>query len=160
MYKCLLFLLLLLAVSARMFSQNLWVENLKVEQRQNPLGIEKLSPAMGWQLKSSKKNVLQTAYRVLVADDLGLLKNDKGNIWDSDQISSEQSIRVKYEGLKLIPAKTYYWKVMVWDNKGNKSAWSDISYWQMGLLSKQDWNEARWVAYEKIPDSLVNIFFG
>ena len=146
-----------LVISAPVFSQKLDVVHLTIECKENPQGIEKLSPALGWQLKSSKKAVLQTAYRVLVADDLELLKKGEGNIWDSRKIFSEQSIRVKYSGPKLIPAKTYYWKVMVWDKKGNNSGWSDISQWQMGLLSNEDWKRAEWIAYEKIPDSLVNI---
>src|SRR6478736_2474020 len=76
----------LLAVSATAWSQKLALVNLTVESKKNPLGIETSSPALSWQLASSKRNILQTAYRVLVADDLSLLGKDSGNIWDSKKI--------------------------------------------------------------------------
>jgi alpha-L-rhamnosidase len=47
--------------------------------------------------------------------------------------------------------------VMVWDNKNRFSLWSSFSQWQMGLLTKEDWKKANWIAYEKIPDSLIDI---
>ncbi|HEY5393417.1 MAG TPA: family 78 glycoside hydrolase catalytic domain, partial [Hanamia sp.] len=41
-----------------------------------------------------------------------------------------------------------------WDNKNNESQWSKTSSWQMGLLNKNDWKDARWIAYAAMPDSL------
>ena len=40
---------------------------------------------------------------------------------------------------------------MIWDNKSQQSKWSEIAYWQMGLLSIKDWINEQWIAYEKIP---------
>lgn len=148
-------LICLLFVSLHCFSQQLSVVKLTCENRQAPMGIETQTPSLSWQLLSNKRNVLQTAYRILVADDSSLLKSNKGNIWDSKKVVSDQSIQVKYNGKGLLPAKTYYWKVMVWDNHKQSSAWSRISSWQMGLLSEQDWNGAKWIGYEEIPDSLI-----
>ncbi|MCH5598771.1 hypothetical protein MKP09_13075 [Niabella ginsengisoli] len=42
---------------------------------------------------------------------------------------------------------------MVWDNKGNQSTYSKISYWRMGLLKTDDWKGAKWIAYDVLPDS-------
>lgn len=147
----------LFAIPATAYSQKLNVTYLTVESKEDPLGIESLSPALSWWLVSSNRNVLQTAYHILVADDIGLLGKDSGNVWDSKKIYSDQSIRVKFAGEKMEAAKTYYWKVRVWDNKDHISPWSSISQWQMGLIAKEDWKQAQWIAYEKIPDSLVNI---
>jgi len=100
---------------------------------------------------------MQTAYRIIVSDDSTLLDKNIGNFWDSKEISSDQSINVSYRGKQLQSASTYYWKVMVWDNKNHVSAWSRISKWQMGLFTKKDWKSAKWIAFEKIPDSLVDV---
>ena len=37
----------------------------------------------------------------------------------------------------------------MWDNKGNVSSWSSSSYWQMGLLQKNDWHNAKWIGYDE-----------
>jgi len=136
------------------FSQNLFVTNLRCEDNQNPLGVDLATPRLGWELRSNKRDVLQTAYRILVADDSLLLNKEIGNIWDSKKINSAASIQIQYNGKALQPVKKYFWKLMVWDNKGNFSAWSNIAKWQMGLLNKSDWNNAQWIGYDEIIDSL------
>src|SRR6185436_3363948 len=97
---------------------------------------------------------LQAAYRILVADDPSLLINETGNIWDSKKINSSSSIQIRYDGKPLQSAKKYYWKVMVWDNKGNVSSWSPVAMWQMGLLNKTDWDNAQWIGHDEVIDSL------
>ena len=136
------------------FSQNLFVDNLRCQSTHDPLGVDVISPRLSWELKSKQKNVLQTAYRIIVADDSSLLKKDIGNVWDSKKTISDASIQVEYKGRPLQSVRKYYWRVMVWDNKGNSSAWSNIGMWQMGLLNKQDWNNAKWIGYDEITDTL------
>lgn len=153
MKRIILFFIVII-LSLPSFAQNLSVINLECENKINPLGIEKLSPALSWQLKSIQRNVLQIAYWILVADTPELLEKNMGNVWDSKKVNSDQSIQVSYKGKKLIAAKRYYWKVMVWDNKNNVSNWSEPVSWQMGLMTKSNWNNAKWIALEKLPDSL------
>ncbi len=136
------------------FSQNLSVTNLRCGYSQEPLGVDLTNPRLSWELRSKQRNVLQTAYRILVADDSALLKKGIGNIWDSKKIISAASIQVQYTGKALQSVKKYFWKLMVWDNKGNSSAWSYIAMWQMGLLNKSDWNNAQWIGYDEVIDSL------
>jgi alpha-L-rhamnosidase len=139
------------------FAQKLSVTDPRCEYKLNPSGIEAATPRLSWQLQSGEQNVMQTAYRVLVADQPSLLAKDQGNCWDSKKIYSGASIQVAYTGKKLQPAKTYYWKVMVWDNKGNQSNWSGTAQWQMGLPGAAGWKNAQWIAYERMPDSLKMI---
>ena len=134
-------------------AQNLSVDKLTCAYRTNPLGVDASNPILGWQLVSKQNNVLQTAYRVLVADDTDLLAKNIGNTWDSKKIQSSSSIQIKYAGKALQSAKKYFWKLVVWDNKGN-TAESKIASWQMGLLKETDWKNAKWIAYENLPDSL------
>src|SRR5689334_484638 len=108
-------LLVLLLISISGLSQELFVTHTRCENKNNPIGIENTSPSLSWQLKSKQRGVLQTAYRILVADDSLILKSNTGNIWDSKKITSDESIQVKYKGVKLSSAKRYFWKVMVWD---------------------------------------------
>ncbi|WP_121356192.1 family 78 glycoside hydrolase catalytic domain [Flavisolibacter nicotianae] len=150
-------LVLLFFFSQTAFSQTIAVTKLFCESAEAPLGVEKPTPSLGWQLSSPGRGVLQSAYRILVAEDPALLKKNEGNIWDSHRVVSGQSLHVSYAGKKLVPAKTYYWKVQVWDQQKRPSAWSAVSSWQMGLPVKEDWKGAQWIAYEKMPDSLLTI---
>ncbi|SEN64088.1 Alpha-L-rhamnosidase N-terminal domain-containing protein [Mucilaginibacter gossypiicola] len=152
---CLLFLLLPFGA----FSQNLKVLNLQCEYKTNPLGIESAKPKLSWQMQSDARNTTQTAYRVLVADDAAKLTNNNADIWDSGKVPSNRSLQIACNGKGMQAAKTYYWKVMVWDNHGKASAWSSVASWQMGLLTKADWHGADWIAYDKLPDSSAIVPF-
>lgn len=134
------------------FSQ-LSVTHLQIENRTNPLGVDNRKPVLSWQLQSNQKNVLQTAFHILVSDDETLLQKNIGNIWDSKKVLASTSIQVEYKGKQLSPTKKYFWKVKVWDNKGNVAE-SAIAYWQMGLLQKDDWTKAKWIGYDEPVDSL------
>jgi len=153
------FYLLFLLFPLQLFAQTLKVANLKCEYKGNPMGIEAASPELSWELQSSGRDVMQTAYRVLVADDAESLDKGIGNIWDSKRVNSSASIQVPYVGKPLLSAKTYYWKVMVWDNHQHVSTWSTIQKWQMGLLTNADWAGAKWIAYAQMPDSMRMVPF-
>lgn len=129
------------------------VANLKCEYRTDPLGIETPAPRFSWELHSGQRNVMQAAYRILVADSPEALRKEEGNMWDTKKVVSDQSIQVVYRGKTPGAAKRYYWKVKVWDNRGNTSAWSEPALWQMGLPLAGDWQGAGWIGYEAMPDS-------
>lgn len=138
--------------------QALQVQNLQCGNTTNPLGVSAGEIRLSWQLASPGFNVMQTAYRVMVADSREKLLQGKVNVWDSGRILSDLSIQVPYQGKKLAPAKTYYWKVTVWTNK-NTAATNAIASWQIGLNTKADWQGAHWIAYEKEADSEVHVPF-
>lgn len=132
---------LLLSLTIPAFAQ-LAVQNLKTEDRANPIGLDIAKPRFSWQISSDKRNTMQTAYEIHVADNPGAL--GKGNAWNSGKRMSDQSVFVSYEGTALKSAATYYWQVRVWDNYGRASKWSEPQQWQMGLLQAGDW-KAQWI---------------
>lgn len=142
-------------ISIPVFSQVLKVDELTCQYLKNAKGIESVNPQLSWKLKSTQSNVMQTAYQILVAENISELHKNIGKVWDSKKTSTKQSIQVKFNGNSLLAGKTYFWKVRVWDNKNNV-VWSAISNWQMGLLTAADWKGANWIAYEKLADSNVN----
>lgn len=139
------------------YAQNLSIEDLQCEYKDNPLGVETLHPALSWKIKSSQRNVLQSAYHIIVADNPASLAKNIGNVWDSMKIKSGKSLQIGYDGKALASGKTYFWKVKIWDNLNNVSAWSEANSWQMGLLLPSDWKNAQWIAWEKMADSSVTI---
>lgn len=144
-----------LVLSIQTFSQSLQIADVRCEYKYNPIGVDLTNPRLSWKINSSERNILQTAYRILVADDAITLRKNIGNVWDSKKVNSSASIQVEYSGKALQSTKTYYWKVMIWDNKNHQSQWSQTATFQMGLLKPTDWKGAKWIAYEKLPDSLI-----
>ncbi len=91
------------------------------------------------------RGLRQTAYRVLVASTPELLNLDKGDLWDSGKVDSSKSINVEYSGKPLRSRQRYCWKVRVWDNTMQASAWSKPATWTMGFLKPGDWS-AKWIS--------------
>ena len=122
---------------------------LRCEYRVDPLGIDVTRPRLGWQFKvddnPARRSQKQTAYQVLVADSEESLRADKGNLWDSGRINSEETIHVAYGGKPLTSRSRCFWKVRVWDQEDKPSPWSRPAMWSMGLLDGADW-QARWIA--------------
>ena len=65
---------------------------------------------------------------------------DKGDLWDSGKVTSDQSIQVRYAGKPLVSEQECFWKVQVWDEQGKASGWSRPARWSMGLLQPSDWH--------------------
>lgn len=129
------------------------VVDTRCEYTVNPLGIETAQPLLTWEIQAFEKNTMQAAYRILVSDDSMLLVNDKANIWDSKKVTSSDNQQVLPPSLFIKPATKYYWKVMVWDQKGQESSFSKPASWRTGLWGAGDWKGARWIAYSELPDS-------
>jgi alpha-L-rhamnosidase len=91
--------------------------------------------------------VSQSAYQVLVASSLDLLKMNQGDLWDSGKVNSDQSVHVVYRGKDLASAQVCFWKVRIWDQQGKASSWSRAAWWTMGLLRPSDWH-AQWIGYD------------
>ena len=100
----------------------LMVSNLRCEYLENPLGMDKIQPRFSWYISSNQRGTIQSAYRIIVVDTPEAISKGNGNIWDSGKISSDQSTNLEYKGSPLQSDKTYYWNVIVWDQKGEQSS--------------------------------------
>lgn len=125
--------------------------HLRCEYHVNPLGIDVRQPRLSWQLESDKRDQQQSAYRILVASSPEMLLQQKADLWDSGKVHSDESIQIEYQGKPLASRQRCYWKVMVWDQEGQPSAWSEPVMWSMGLLEPADWT-AQWIGFDKIPE--------
>ncbi len=119
---------------------------LRCEYLNNPLGIDRTHPHLGWQVATSdstRRNIKQMAYRVLVASSPALLEKNEGDLWDSEKTVSDNSAHVIYNGKTLSSEQPCFWKVKIWTKTGEAeeeaSGWSEPAMWTMGLLEKSDW---------------------
>ena len=118
--------------------------NLRCEYLAEPLGIDRTTPRLSWEMVDTRRGAVQTAYQVLVADDPARLSAGDGNLWDSGKVNSDLSIQIVYTGKALRSRMRVWWQVRVWDQDGQPSPWSAPAVWSMGLLEKSDW-QAKWV---------------
>ena len=94
---------------------------LRCESLDNPLGIDVAAPRLSWQLTSSRRGVMQTAYQVQVS------RAESGVIWDSGKVVSDNSTQVIYAGPDLESRRRYAWRVRVWDEADIVSAFTGKS---------------------------------
>jgi alpha-L-rhamnosidase len=121
---------------------------LRCEYRIDPLGIDSDHPRLSWILEatsSSARALSQSSYQILVASSPEVLAADKGDLWDSGRIMADQMSQIPYQGTSLRTNQACWWKVRVWDQAGNLSAWSQVAEWTMGVLKVEDWKNANWI---------------
>ncbi|MCX6224746.1 MAG: family 78 glycoside hydrolase catalytic domain [Bacteroidia bacterium] len=115
------------------------VYDLKCNNLHNPLGIDNTVPRLSWKITGSRNGTAQAACQVLVASSPELLGKDQSDLWDSGKSGFSNSILVPYGGNPLHPGMACYWKVRIWDEKGDVSPWSPVAEFSIGLLSPEDW---------------------
>ncbi len=123
------------------------ISNLRCEFTQTPLGIDKLQPALSWNINDNSRGVIQTSYKILVATSEKLLEKNKADLWDSGEINSDKSQVVIYQGKALTSRLRCYWKVEITTKSADgtvKLISSKPSWWEMGLLNASDWT-ASWI---------------
>jgi len=133
---CIAFAFLLSGCTGR---EGITIYELKCENLKNPLGIDNTVPRLSWKISSNKNGTEQKAFQVMVASTPSLLGKDKADLWDSGKTSSSASILVPYQGKTLGSGTAACWKVRIWDEAGNVSAWSPVAEFSIGLLNKSDW---------------------
>lgn len=120
---------------------------LRCEYLINPLGIDSNQPRLTWlptPVDPKSRGLRQTAYQVLVADQLNNLSADRGILWNSGKVVSSDTANVEYGGRPLRSGEHVVWKVRIWDQNDRPSRWSEPASWSMGLLNRSDWH-AQWI---------------
>jgi len=135
-------LTLLLLCFAGAVTAQVSVTGITVDHKKNPVGIDNPAPRFSWKLAGTGNSVIQTAYSIRVATDSKF--SSASIVWQSGKISSPESVLLPYKGPELRPGSRYFVQVKIWDNKGAESKWSETAFWEMGLLSANDW-KAKWI---------------
>ncbi len=119
---------------------DLQVSNLRCEYRVNPLGLETPAPRFSWTVQSDRPGARPTAYRIVVVE-----ARTGGTHWDSGKVVAPHTFHIEYAGPPLEAEHRYRWKVQVWDDHDNATAWSAEAEWEMGLEPAAPW-PAHWIA--------------
>src|SRR3954465_14296933 len=82
-------------------ASRLAVASLRCEYLVSPLAVEAREPRLSWMIESTRRGARQTAYHILVASSASLLAANRGDLWDSGKVASNQTIQVAYQGKLL-----------------------------------------------------------
>ena len=137
----LFYLFTFLPLSAKQMKPDVSVGNLRVENLDQPLGIDTAEPRFSWQIISDKRDVRQTAYQIVVND-------DKGEVWNTGKVESDQQLWIPYAGKKLESNTHCTWRVKVWTTVG-ESDWSSDECFSIGLLDEGKWR-GYWIGLERL----------
>ena len=119
----------------------------------NPLGFYDETPSFSWQLPVSEGVSSQSAYQIVVASSPDLLP-DHADLWNSKKQQTAQSTWVTYAGAPLQSRQKVYWQVKYWDQDHESSKWSEMSHFELGLLSNTDW-KAKWIGLDTKKEKVI-----
>jgi alpha-L-rhamnosidase len=105
------------------------------EYRVNPLGLSTGEPRFSWKIETDKSQLTQTAYMLQISPN----EDFSGEILESGLVESGESHLVSLRGKKFPSSTRYYWRVKIWDNKGEESPWSESSWFETSLLDNSEW---------------------
>ena len=117
----------------------LHVKDLRVEYREDPIGLDAKSPRFSWKLESDRREVFQVSYQIIVTEE-----ESGRETWNSGENASADMVAVFYEGKALLPQTSYQVKVLVRDNCGEKA--ERTTTFRTGLMEPGNW-KAHWITH-------------
>jgi hypothetical protein len=154
MKKCAIILLVLLSLQGR--GQDLQIVELKTNNKVEPVGVplQPAQPRLSWALVSPHRNCMQAGFQLQLSEDSATLDTKAHTTARLNRIDPAYDLGAELRGMTLLPARKYYWRVMVWDKEGRVSDWSRVATFTTALRDAGDWQQAQWIGYEDIPDSM------
>ncbi len=122
------------------------ITDLRCEYMKGLVVTDRKAPLFSWVIESDKKDVVQTAYRIIVSENIEELDGKKGNICPKSFVASDKSTGVQYEGKALKPFTKYYWRVEVRCNN-DEAAVSEIASFLTGRLDVRF--PAKWISRQE-----------
>ncbi len=110
------------------------ITDLRCENLINPNAIDNVNPHFSWKIVYSKGQTQQRFYEIQVASDSIALLNNKADLWNQGKVRSSSSVMVSYNGRPLSSRLLCYWRVRIWNDKGEVSDWSDIARFGIGIV--------------------------
>lgn len=115
------------------------VKDLRCEGYENPLGLDEKAPVLSWRVEADGRGRSQKAYAIQVATDAQFTRT----VWERNRVARED-MQAVYAGRALMACTRYYWRVRVWDDRGEASSWSPAAWFETGLMEPSAW-KGKWI---------------
>ena len=103
---------------------------LTVEYRENPAGLDTPCPRFAWKLPAGVTK--QSAYEI------------EADGWKSGKVASADSLGIEWKGGELPSSTRIGWRVRVWGDGAEPSAWSEPAQFVTGVMKPDGW-KAKWI---------------
>lgn len=121
-------------------AKDIKITRLTTEMKNAPTLVGAL-PRLGWQMISDENGTAQSAYEVEVYN---ALTNQV--VWNSGKVQSAQSQLVDInQPLGSLPSGNYAWRVRVWDEAGQPSAWSSMANFFYTSSTNETFAKSKWI---------------
>ena len=121
--------------------------DLRCDFRTKPLAVDRIDPMLSWRLQGVRKGLAQTAYQIQAATTLDKL--DQPDLWDSGWVSGNQSNGIIYQGRLPAAQERVFWRVRIRDEADVVVPWSEVTWFDVGLLQDSDWRGAKWISCDR-----------
>lgn len=112
------------------------IKRLLIDYLVHPVGVDGV-PQFSWEMESSRRNVVQEAYRLQISEDSAF----SHLLYDSGKMYSSQSAHVVPENVELSSASVYYARVKGWDGVDESIFCEPVSF-VTGLLNGEQFQAA------------------
>ena len=113
------------------------VKNPKTEYSVNPICVPVSGVRFAWEADCDRQSQRQVAYQIQVV--LG-----KETVWDSGKVCGEDTAGIVYAGAPLLPRRQYAWRVKIFTDGGECSAFSNWQTFET-TLSAQEWDSVSFI---------------
>ncbi|HOP11223.1 MAG TPA: family 78 glycoside hydrolase catalytic domain [Oscillospiraceae bacterium] len=117
------------------------VYDLTINYLKNPLGLDE-TPRFSYKLAADCRGAVQKSCRIRVASEAALLQKGIGNLWDSGEIVTDDTLHIEYQGKKLPPVHRCFWNVTV-TKENSETVTSESTFFVTGKLGTA-W-DANWI---------------
>ncbi|PAW93839.1 alpha-rhamnosidase [Mucilaginibacter sp. MD40] len=118
--------------------------NLKTEYLTNPIGLDNTHPRFTWMMDDNGAGAAQAAYQIIVGTDSIGVSQGKADVWSTGKINS-RNIQAVYNGKALQPFGRYYWRIQLWNTKGQPTLPSAVNSFEMGMMNMTNW-KGMWIS--------------
>ncbi|MGH3400543.1 MAG: family 78 glycoside hydrolase catalytic domain, partial [Streptosporangiaceae bacterium] len=117
----------------------------------DPLGVAPDRVRFGWRLEGAGR---QAAYQLEVTQREPADPAAASLAWDTGRVGSAECHGIAYGGAALARGGRYAWRVRVWDEADQASAWSEAAHFEVELDPSEDWR-ASWIGLGPIRESFA-----
>lgn len=120
-------------------------DGLKICLLEKPYGVCADQIRFSWQMNSSKNNIFQAKYHIVIASSMKNMK-EENYIIDTGWCESGQNTNLTIEGADAALSNNalYYWKVELEDSQGEKSVFSDTQAFTTEIRDEWASTDAIW----------------
>lgn len=101
--------------------------------------------------------VKQTAWQILVSSSREKLAKNEVDLWNSGITPGSKSTEIEYRGALLEENSVCFWKVRIWDRKGNPTGYSEIQSFRTGKFETYATTRNRFLTASILPVKILKI---